>query len=165
MRYIVSPSEALGETPYVLAARLFEELDKLRRVWKNFRPVPCLRNSEFGVLMVVVQLLREGGEPVTVSRLARVMGQTRAGVSQKVSKLESQGYLRRLSHKEDRRVATLELTEDGTELAQKSMRHFLGKVESALDLLGGDKTNTLLVLMRELSESIEKVQQEGAKGH
>lgn len=142
---------------YADAALLLEEMDRLRRVWAGVRPVPPVTRAELNTLGIINHLLKQGVTPITVGQLAKHMGQSMPGVSQKVSVLEKQGYLKRVSSKDDRRVVTVELTEKGRYVSLHTMEEFLSRMEEALHLLGKEKTNTLVGLMGELSTAIETV--------
>lgn len=57
--------------------------------------------------------LRYAIEPVTAARLAELLGMTRAGVSKTLGKLERRGFLQRVPSAEDRRSASITLTDQG----------------------------------------------------
>lgn len=149
----------LGDTlggEFTLAVSLFEEMTRLRKVWEEFHPKPPLKRSDLAMLGIVSQFSREGDEPVTVSRIATYMQQSRPGVSQKISWLEKMGYLQRIDDEVDRRMANIVLTEEGRALTIDSMREFLGRMELALADMGPQKTEQLVSLMGMLRKAIEK---------
>lgn len=151
------PTDLPGEG-YANAAALFAQMDSLRKVWANFRPAPPLTHSDLMMLGTVDKLRHQSEEPVTISRLARHMHQSAPGISQKVSVLEEMGYVKRTAHKTDRRVAYIALTPKGAAVAQTTMREFFGRMEQALAILGPQKVQNLLALMRELTDAIQAVQ-------
>ena len=85
--------------------RMFQIMDRLRRAWSEFHPSTDLNKSQLGTLLI----LRHGTEkpcapaqqaqhkPMTMSELAARMGQSMPAVSQRISKLEAMGYVRRQS--------------------------------------------------------------------
>ncbi len=151
----------LGE--YAHAQQLFEAMNRMRMVWAQLQPVG-LRRSEIGALGAVAHLEKMGAEAVTISSLAREMGQSVPGVSQKVSELEKQGYVRRVADEKDRRVVTVELTDEGRQVAEESLRDFLVRIEQALDRMGEEKSQTLFNLMQQLTETLETMVQEQKGG-
>ncbi|MDL2324485.1 MarR family transcriptional regulator [Ruminococcaceae bacterium OttesenSCG-928-A16] len=145
---------------YAAAVGLFEQMDKLRRVWAGFHPMPPFKRSDLAMLGTIDRMLNHGEKKVTVSMLARQLQQSMPGVSQKITLLEEKGYVKREGDKADRRVIYIELTNKGKEVAHASLGEFLGRIESALNMMGEEKTNQLLALMQELSTAIETVQQQ-----
>lgn len=154
-----------AEGEYAHAQQLFEAMNRMRAVWGLLQPVG-LRRSEIGALGAVDYLEQTGTGPVTISRLAREMGHSVPGVSQKVSELEKQGYLRRVADEKDRRVVTVTLTEQGRRVAEENLRDFLGRIEQALARMGEENSQELFGLMRQLTETLETMatEQKGGKG-
>ena len=101
--------------------RMFQIMDRLRRAWSEFHPSTDLNKSQLGTLLI----LRHGTEkpcapaqqtqhkPMTMSELAARMGQSMPAVSQRISKLEAMGYVRRQSDPRDRRTTWIHLTDAG----------------------------------------------------
>lgn len=138
------------------AAQLFNEMDRLRRVWEGYQPTVPMRRSEIFVLGTMAHLAAQSDEPITVGRLARQMHQSMPGISQKVSMLEKQGHLVRVGDATDRRVVTVELTDKGRATARGEMMSMMARVDAALACLGPDKTKKLLSLMHQLSDALAK---------
>ena len=141
---------------YGRAADALDAMNDLRRAWAGFQPAAPLNRSDMMTLGAIDGMSRKG-KAVTVSLLARMMHQSMPGISQKISGLEEQGYLRREPDAHDRRVSSIRLTDAGKQLAERGMRDFLGHIERALDVLGPEKADSLLDLMRELSEAMRQV--------
>ena len=112
--------------------RMFQIMDRLRRAWSEFHPSTDLNKSQLGTLLI----LRHGTakpcapaqqtqhKPMTMSELAARMGQSMPAVSQRISKLEAMGYVRRQSDPRDRRTTWIHLTDAGIEqLEQKVAAH------------------------------------------
>ena len=112
--------------------RMFQIMDRLRRAWSEFHPSTDLNKSQLGTLLI----LRHGTEkpcapaqqaqhkPMTMSELAARMGQSMPAVSQRISKLEAMGYVRRQTDPKDRRTTWIHLTDAGIEqLEQKVAAH------------------------------------------
>lgn len=138
------------------AQELLEGMDRLRRAWAGVRPEPPLTRGDMMTLGALDGMTR-GGQRATMSHLAHRMHLSLPGASQKVSALEELGYLRRVPDKRDRRVTCVELTDEGRRVAERALRDFLGRIETALDTIGPEKTDTLLELMRQLSDAIQRL--------
>lgn len=149
---------------YAHAQQLFEAMNRMRAVWGQLQPVG-MRRSEIGVLGAVDHLEKSGAKAVSISSLAREMGQSVPGVSQKVSELEKQGYLRRLADKKDRRVVTVALTPKGRKVAEACLRDFLLRIEEALARMGEEKSGALFALMQQLTEALETIAPEKKGGN
>lgn len=146
------------QNEFALGSLLFAEMNRMRKVWASFHPMPPLTRSDLAMLGAVIHLSEASPEPVTVSRLAAFMEQSRPGVSQKVSFLEGEGLLVRVGDLSDRRTAAIKLTEEGYDMARSSLREFLNRVEGALAVMGEEKAEELLSLMVELRQSMEEAQ-------
>ncbi len=140
---------------YAKARQMFQEMDQMRMAWAQLQPVG-LRRSEIGTLGAVAHLTGCKTGPVTISALAQEMHLSVPGVSQKVSELEKQGYLRRVAAKHDRRVVTVQLTGKGQKAAENSLRDFLRRIESTLARLGNEDVDTLFFLMHKLRLALEE---------
>lgn len=139
---------------YGRAAAFLEGMNRLRQAWAGFHPAAPLNRGDIMVLGMVDELTRQG-KPVTVSELARRTHQSLPGASQKASGLEQMGYLCRTADESDRRVSYLELTAEGRQMAEGALRVFLRQIEQALDILGREKTETLLALVCQLSDAMD----------
>lgn len=140
---------------YSQAAKLLEAMENLHRMWAPMRPPPPLKRSDMMVLATLAEMEKKGG-PVTASRLARSMKQSLPGISQKLSMLENEGFLRRSVSESDRRVVCLEMTAQGKKKAETALRVFLRRMERATDILGQQKASQLATLLGELGEAIEQ---------
>ena len=109
------------------ARQLFEIMNRMRGVWGRLRPVG-MRPSELSTLVALARLEETGHGPVTIGTLAKEMGQSLPGVSQKVSELEKQGCLKRVTDERDRRVVTVGLTAPGRKVAGDALRSYLEKL-------------------------------------
>lgn len=139
------------------AAMLFEEMSRLRHIWGGFRPEMPMRRSEADILNTVAHLTCGGRKELTMGDLARRTHQSKPAISQKISDLEARGYLVRTTGKADRRQVKISLTEKGARLAGESLQAYFGKVDQALDSLGGEKAEELVSLMRQLSDALETI--------
>lgn len=147
---------AKAQREYAKATKLLEEMDFMRKAWMNFRPAGTMKRSEVMMLGTMQHLRQKSDEPVTVGRLSRQLNQSMPAVSQKVSALEENGMLRRIPDKQDRRQMGLELTEKGREATKSIMKNFMEQLELAMEQLGEEKSDTLLQLMHEMSEALER---------
>ncbi|NLW79745.1 MAG: winged helix-turn-helix transcriptional regulator [Ruminococcaceae bacterium] len=151
----MKPSPAF-KSQFAQSYALFEAMDRLRHVWTSFAPPPPLRRSDMMILGPVLEACKHQREPLTTSKLAHITHQSMPGVSQKLNGLEEQGYLRRVGDKTDRRVIRVELTEKGERVTTETMREYFSRMEQALESLGDEKIQTLMALMYQLSDALER---------
>ncbi|MGB2718278.1 MAG: MarR family transcriptional regulator [Rhodococcus sp. (in: high G+C Gram-positive bacteria)] len=113
--------------------------------------------AEAGVTVAEVELmvpLRYGTEPVTAARLAELLGMTRAGVSKALGKLERRGFLERMQNAEDRRSASITLTDAGKDVVDEVFPRELAAHSRLFDALGARRERVLEAL-NILAESME----------
>lgn len=138
------------------AMRLFMEMDNMRKVWGAFQPEGPMSKSGLGFLGIIGRMEQNGWKKITISELAAMSRHSAPAISQKVNALEKQGYLIRSSDPMDRRICYVEMTEEGRAAAAEGFHDFLRHMEQALARLGPTRTETLLALMHELTESISQ---------
>ena len=154
------PDERFG-----IASSLFRQLQNVRRQWDLFVPPPPLNRSDMMMLGLVDHLYSHDEKDITVSQLARLTHQTLPAVSQKISSLESQGLIRRVTSKCDRRSARIEPTKKGVQMSQDAQNEFFGRLQRALELMGTDNVQQMLDLMGVFSNSLESVLKEAPGSH
>lgn len=130
---------------YSRSLELLREMDRLRRVWKLAIPNTGINKSEFFTLYALrhpdgptLSCPPYGGDrpaPMTLSTLAKAMKQSMPAVSQRITKLEELGYVRREPDQRDRRTVWIHLTSAGNELLQTTGSEMLGKLERVLHRL------------------------------
>jgi DNA-binding MarR family transcriptional regulator len=98
--------------------------------------------------------LRYAIEPVTAARLAELLGMTRAGVSKTLGKLERRGFLQRVPSAEDRRSASITLTDQGRRIVDDVFPRELEAHGRLFDALGA-RRNRVLEALTTLAESME----------
>lgn len=95
--------------------------------------------ADAGVTEAEVELmvpLRYATETVTAVRLAEMLGMTRAGVSKALRKLERRGFLERVQNAEDRRSASITLTDAGNDVVDEVFPRELAAHGRLFDALG-----------------------------
>lgn len=127
------------------ALELLREMDFLRRTWKLAIPKTGINKSEFFTLYTLLCPSDEprtwGADcpkepaPMTLSTLSKAMKQSMPAVSQRITKLEELGYVRREPDQRDRRTVWIHLTSAGIELLQATGAEMLGKLERVLHRL------------------------------
>lgn len=135
----------MKDQQYPRALELLREMDLLRRTWKLAIPNTGINKSEFFTLYTLRcpngQALSWGEgcskepDPMTLSTLAKAMKQSMPAVSQRITKLEELGYVRREPDQRDRRTVWIHLTSAGNELLQTTGSEMLGKLERVLHRL------------------------------
>lgn len=90
--------------------------------------------------------LRFAVEPVTAARLAEMLGMSRAGVSKALGKLERRGFVERVPSAEDRRSASITLTDDGERVVDEVFPLELAAHGRLFDALGAQRGAVLKAL-------------------
>lgn len=147
------------------ALELLREMDRLRRAWKQAIPNTGINKSEFFTLYTLRHpqghdLSCSSSElvPMTLSSLAKTMKQSLPAVSQRITKLEELGYVRRVPDERDRRTLWIHLTQSGTALLQSTGEEMLGKLERVLqrlDTQDGVDAQLLTQAFRSLATAVE----------
>jgi MarR family transcriptional regulator, 2-MHQ and catechol-resistance regulon repressor len=95
--------------------------------------------------------------PIETREIARSQAVTKATVTSTVSKLESQGFVKRRDSKTDRRLVTVELTDKGKRLIEWVFPKFnQGEVEVASSL-SEEEQDTLAHLLRTMIRGMNSV--------
>jgi len=106
-----------------------------------------LMGRHFGVMM----LLRRAGTS-TQRDLIRQTGSDKAGMTRTVEDLENLGYLRRTQSARDKRVADLQLTNEGNEAFDKARELAAGVAESLFGSFTAGELETLESLLTRFVE-------------
>ncbi len=145
----------MAQGQYAQALRLFEQMHNLRKMWMSFEMMPPLKHSDMILLSTLSHMLSKHPK-VTVSALAKALHQSVPGISQKVSFLEKEGYISRISDDSDRRVAYLHMTEKGVKVTGDALRFMLGNMQAALNRLGEERAQQLILLLEEFGKIAQK---------
>ena len=142
---------------------LFQALNGLRKqmtelFYDDVGKIMCIRPSEFMVLnhIVCIEKNHPDSKGVTVSALAKKNGVTKSHVSQILKVLEARGLIVRKQDPNDRRTTLVFLSEKADDQFKnvKNHSHITGQ---ALEIMGKDKSETLINLINELSETITDI--------
>lgn len=144
--------------------RLFSSLDRMRRVWQSITPCPELSKAQFGTLMVILHggkpphfsCKNAKNEPMALSTIANIMGQSLPSVSQRVTSLEQMGYLERVAHPSDRRICGVRLTPSGQKLMSHAFETIQADLDQAMAHLGNEQLETLFRLLDQLADELEQ---------
>lgn len=104
--------------------------------------------------MILTFLLRHPGS--NVKDLAAHCDVTTSSISQTIKEMELTGYIRKAADDDDLRFLRLNLTEKGTETAEKIREKFREANSKITESIGEEKEKELISLMHRLSEIIEK---------
>ena len=96
---------------------------------------------------------------MTLSTLAKAMKQSMPAVSQRISKLEELGYVKRVPDDHDRRTVWIHLTDSGAALLHSTGEEMLGKLEhvlARLDTQDGVSVQQLIQAFHSLALAVEE---------
>lgn len=107
-----------------------------------------LNNTEFRMLGEIL-CARYAGKRVISTQLAQMLGVTRSAISQMVSRLESQGVVKRVPDSVDRKIAYVELTETAYETYQKDLEVYVNFVGRLVEKFGKERFHEMISLVDE----------------
>ena len=88
------------------------------------------------------------------------MGQSMPAVSQRISKLEAMGYVRRQSDPRDRRTTWIHLTDAGIEQLEQTYRNMVRRMEWIMERMGQENTEMMFQGMERLAQVMELMNSE-----
>lgn len=138
---------------YELIEAVFEARHSLNRVI-HFANVP---RGTFAALFLIDQMNREPQQEravpgVTVSMLSERLHNSRPAVTRLINDLEEQGYVVKLTARQDRRFVYLMLTPEGRAVLSQAKRALFSAVHQVIQLLGEEDSSELLRLLRRVAE-------------
>ncbi len=144
--------------------QMFRTMDRMRRAWMAVTPKPEISKSQFGTLMVLCHGGRDPMdhqphnpfEPMTLSVLASLMGHSMPAVCQRISKLETMGYVHRFPDEKDRRTVWIQLTQAGDELLKTSYHSMVAKLDAIMEKMGEEDTQTMFRVLDKLASIMEQ---------
>ena len=96
---------------------------------------------------------------VKISELSRCSSISMPGVSQTISSLVKQGYVKRITTESDRRLVYVNLTAKGTALETKISHSNFQIYDEAADILGLEDTQSLIRLLEKLSTAFDAMEE------
>ena len=144
--------------------QLFGELERLRKAWTSLGAHGEVSPAQFGTMMRIAygckllacRMDEPWNEGITLSELARMERNSLPATSRRVSPLEEAGFVQREAERDARRVSRVRLTPAGLEALTRQRDDIGRKVHEAFDLLGEEKTATLIRLTGELADALEQ---------
>lgn len=146
---------------------LIQSIERLRRAWRNVTLDGFPTNKS---QMFTLMNLRYKGkqclhmpqdidpfEPMTLSGLARAMGQTMPAVSQRISQLEEMGYVSRTQDQQDKRTIWIQLTEAGFTMIQSAQKQIAHRLTKVAEGIGSDRLEQIIEDFDCLSQEVETV--------
>ncbi len=115
-----------------------------------------ITNKEFFILNMIIEY-KKNGRKITSTEISNAFSISRAAVSQFVSSLEKRGFILRTTSRNDRRKTYLEITEKGRETISETEKHLDGIFDTVKTKLGGERFETLICLLDDISKIITEV--------
>lgn len=145
------------------AMRMFKAMDRMRKAWGSLAPIADQQipdgNSAYPPSWgtdPMKETDRDPFEPMTLSELAAVMGQSMPAVSQRISKLEQMGYVQRIPDEKDKRTTWIRLTESGVDLMERACQGMVKRLDTIMNQLGEEDTETMFRVLDRLAEIMEQ---------
>lgn len=108
----------------------------------------------FSQFMVLEALLSKG--KLSISEVRDTILSSVGTISLVVNNLEKMDYIKRESDKNDKRICLLSLTDEGRELIEKIVPENEKIINTYMENLSKDESETLLVLLKKLGANIGK---------
>ena len=135
---------------YQLIEAVFEAKHSLHRVI-HFAKVP--RGTFAALFLIDREPQQERAMPgVTVSMLSDRLHNSRPAVTRLINDLEEQGYVVKLTAKQDRRFVYLMLTQEGQAVLCQAKHAFFTAVHEIVQMLGQEDSRELLRLLRRIAQ-------------
>ncbi|MGV8906907.1 MAG: MarR family winged helix-turn-helix transcriptional regulator [Acetobacterium sp.] len=96
---------------------------------------------------------------VKMSEISRCSSISMPGVSQTISSLVKQGYVKRITTESDRRLVYVNLTLKGNALETQISQSSFQLYDEAADVLGPEETQTLIRLLDKLSTTFDAIEE------
>lgn len=113
---------------------------------------PQLKPSSLFVMMRLKRAAHSGSSGVRVSDIASTMGISTPGITQILTTLEKDGYVRREMDSEDRRAVRVFLTESGENIMAPAFRQLEESFSGMIDHLGAENSRTLASLLDQVEK-------------
>lgn len=138
---------------YELIEAVFEARHSLNRTL-HFGNVP---RGTFAALFLIDEMSREPAAArampgVTVSMLSERLHTSRPAVTRLMNDLEEQGYVVKLTARQDRRFVYLMLTPEGQAVLSEAKQAFFAAMRQLIQQLGEKDSRELLRLLRRIAE-------------
>lgn len=113
-----------------------------------------IRSSDLTVSEAhAIEILGQYGK-MNMKQLSQKLGVTTGTTTVTVDRLETRGYARRESIKEDRRVNLISLTEKGIQAFEEHHRYHLRLTEQMVSTLSEEESSFLLGILKKINQEV-----------
>ncbi|UNC93105.1 MarR family winged helix-turn-helix transcriptional regulator [Candidatus Contubernalis alkaliaceticus] len=113
-----------------------------------------IRSSDLTVSEAhAIEILGQYGK-MNMKQLSQKLGVTTGTTTVTVDRLETRGYARRESIKEDRRVNLISLTDKGTKAFEEHHRYHLSLTEQMISTLSDEESSLLLDMLKKINREV-----------
>ena len=95
------------------------------------------------------------GKQIISTQIAKSLGITRSAVSQIVDRLENQNIVKRVADKVDRKIAYVELTEEGSKLCKNEAKVYMNRVNMLIEKFGEENFKEMCALFHSFCDLVE----------
>lgn len=137
-----------------LAESLFQVMRQFARVRFSRHPSLGMKPSEFELLGFLHMNGISNDNALTVTELSKILKITPAGVTHLINPLEEQGHVHRLQDANDRRIVRINLTEQGSKVAERIIEMIQKRLGGLIEFLGEEDSKNFIRLMTSVTEFI-----------
>lgn len=156
-----------GMNPH--AKELLGAIMEVRSKVSSYTPNIPLSAADFALMRHVhifgMEFAKKDEPGIRLSELAKHLHHSTPTVSQRVSELETAGYLYRQRSETDRRVVFILLTEPGHQMMQQAFAECNVMLTRIIDEFGVDRMNQFIAMVREFGETATRVQAQAQAAH
>ncbi|WP_239616563.1 MarR family winged helix-turn-helix transcriptional regulator [Cohnella mopanensis] len=140
---------------------LMHSFEKFARLDWHKHTMFGLKPSEIKVLLTIKQLLSaKENNGVTVSEISNRLAVTSPTVTQIIKRLQDTGCIEKTVDSQDRRIASIRLTEKGLLITKRVGEQFAALFTGLIAKLGQDRSNHLIDLLNQVYDYLDKVNKE-----
>ena len=110
-----------------------------------------------GRFLILLVMNRQPDKSTTPSVLAEKIGVTRATMTGLIDGLVKDGFIKRFSHKSDRRKQNLRLTESGKNALEKLLPDYWSRIYNLMSGLTQTEEEQLILLLRKVGDRVSKL--------
>lgn len=116
-----------------------------------------IKPSEVRVLLCIKDLSTDSQHCVNVSEISKKLCVTSPTITQMIKSLCTHGYIERTKDLNDRRIADINLTDQGEQLVEKASLHYEIIFSGLIDKLGKEQSNALIILLDQVYTYFDEV--------
>ncbi len=142
----------VAEMDSEVAQKLINTFMQFRRGGWHEKKIAGFNPSEFKIMAVIKQGMKDNGGGMKVSEISHSLHVTPPTVTQLINVLEKDGLVERTIDPNDRRSVNVKLTAEGIDVTRKARKAFRETFLGLIDYLGEEDSDKLAELLAKVNE-------------